>query len=124
MMAMELNDPRNDKTYEADPRIDAIYKANPVLKLVGRGTILDVLDAAATAGLIPESRTETIYGIDYTHRGGSVHTVRSLEYAHDLNASGSDKGGIRGPVVFCTRTTFESIDTSWAPVPVLEDQHV
>ncbi|MFB9713996.1 hypothetical protein [Arthrobacter methylotrophus] len=48
-----------------DPRIDAIYEADPLLKLVGPGTITDVLNAAAKAGLsIHEVNTGTLAGAE------------------------------------------------------------
>lgn len=34
-----------------DPRIDAIRETDPLLKFVGNGTIVDVLDAAEKAGV-------------------------------------------------------------------------
>ncbi|WP_422759177.1 hypothetical protein [Paenarthrobacter sp. C1] len=47
----------------SDARIDAIYEADPLLKLVGPGTITDVLKAADKAGLIT-SGTAPAYAVE------------------------------------------------------------
>lgn len=107
-----------------DPRVARVLAANPGLATSGADIISQVLAAADAAGIIPPSRTETRYGIDYRPRGGGIYTMLSLASAHDLNNSGSEAGGIRGAVLTSTRTTFDPIDSPWVPAPALEDSRV
>lgn len=101
-----------------DPRVELILAQEPGLASTGRSTIESVLRAADAAGIIPPSRTETLYGIDYRPRGGSVYTTGSLAGAHDINESGSGSAdSIVGTVVTAVRTTFDPVMTDWVPTP-------
>lgn len=102
----------------SDPRVDLILAQEPALALAGRGTIEWILRAAGAAGIIPPSRTETLYGIDYRPRGGDIYTTATLAGAHDINESGSGgEGSVHGTVVTATRTTYGPTMSEWVPAP-------
>lgn len=101
-----------------DPRVDLILAQEPVLASAGRDTIEWILRAADAAGIIPPSRTETRYGIDFRPQGGDIYTTSTLAGAHDINESGSGgEGSVHGTVVSATRTTYEPTMTEWVPAP-------
>lgn len=102
----------------SDPRVDLILAQEPVLASAGRGTIEWILRAADAAGIIPPSRTETLYGIDYRPRGGDIYRTGSLRGAYDINESGSGiHDSIIGTVVSATRTSYEPTMSEWLPAP-------
>lgn len=101
-----------------DPRVDRILAQEPSLASAGRFTIESILRAADSAGIIPQSRTETLYGIDFRPQGGDIFTTRTLESAHGINEAGSGgEGSVHGTVVTATRTTYEPTMTDWVPTP-------
>lgn len=106
-----------------DPRVELLLARDPALAPIGSSAIESILRAADAAGIIPPSRTETLYGIDYRSRGGSIYTTGSLDGAHDINESGSGSDdSIVGTVVSAQRTTYAPTTTEWVPTP--REHHV
>jgi hypothetical protein len=106
----------------ADPRVDLILAREPVLASTGRGTIEAVLRAADAAGIIPPSRTEHLYGIDFRPQGGDIYRTATLAGAHDINESGSGgEGSFHGTVVSATHTTYKPTHSGWVPAPKEDD---
>jgi hypothetical protein len=98
--------------------VDLILAHNPALASAGRGTIEYFLRAADAAGIIPPSRTETLFGIDFRPQGGDIYPTATLRGAHDINESGSGgEGSVHGTVVSATRTTYEPTMSDWTPAP-------
>lgn len=106
-----------------DPRIDAIYEADPLLKLVGPGTITDVLSAAAKAGLIPPGTVTTEYAVGLNRPGLGVQevntgTLAAAEALVDVQPAYNHPHLVSRDV-----TSFANLTGEWKPVPaeVLEE---
>jgi hypothetical protein len=114
MSAVSVEAPTETAT---DARIDAIINHTPTLKMVGNGTIADILAAAEALGLIPEQTVSTHFGLDYRSKGGGVFEMNSQKSCEDLNAAASGgQGGVTGPVVSRTVTTYKARYSEWLPV--------
>jgi hypothetical protein len=101
-----------------DPRIDAIYEADPLLKLVGPGTIADVLKAVEAAGLIPMAATITTeYAVGLNRPGLGIQevttgTLAAAEAVVDVQPAYSKPHLVSRAV-----TSFASVTGEWKPVP-------
>lgn len=106
-----------------DPRIDAIYEADPLLKLVGPGTISDVLKAAAAAGLIPAGTVTTEYAVGLNRPELGVQEVNTGSLAA-AEALVDVQPAYNHPFLVARDvTSFASVTGEWKPVPadVLEE---
>jgi hypothetical protein len=100
----------------SDPRIDAIYEADPLLKLVGPGTITDVLKAAAKAGLVPEATVTTEYAVDVHRPGLRVQEVGSGTL-REVEAFVQVLAPVHNPTLLSrTKTSFATVIGEWKPV--------
>lgn len=108
-----------------DPRIDAIYEADPLLKLVGPGTITDVLNAAAKAGLIPAGTVTTEYAVGLNRPGLGVQEVNTGTLAAAEALADVQPAYNHPYLVSRDVTSFTTITGEWKPVPaeVREDSH-
>jgi hypothetical protein len=106
-----------------DPRIDAIYEADPLLKLVGPGTITDVLKAAAAAGLIPAATVTTEYAVGLNRPGLGIQEVNTGTLAAAEALADVQPAYNHPYLVARDVTSFATVTGEWTPVPaeVLED---
>jgi hypothetical protein len=105
----------------SDPRIDAIYEADPLLKLVGPGTITDVLKAAAATGLIPAGTVTTEYAVDVHRPGLRVQEVGSGTL-REVEAFVKVLSPVHNPTLLSrTKTSFATVLGEWKPVDPAEE---
>ncbi len=99
-----------------DPRIDAIYEADPLLKLVGPGTIIDILNAAATAGLMPAATVTTEYAVDVHRPGLRVQEVGSGTLP-EAEAFVKVLEPVHNPTLLSrSKASFATVFGEWKPV--------
>lgn len=100
-----------------DPRIDAIYEADPLLKLVGPGTIADVLKAAAKAGVVPAPNVTTEYAVGLNRPGLGIQQVASGSLSA-AEALVEIQPGYNHPYLVSREvTTYAPVTGEWQAVP-------
>jgi hypothetical protein len=106
-----------------DPRIDAIYEADTLLKLVGPGTITDVLNAAAKAGLMPAGTVTTEYAVGLSRPGLGIQEVNTGTLSAAEALADVQPAYNQPHLVSRNVTRFATVTGEWTPVPakMLED---
>jgi hypothetical protein len=100
-----------------DPRIDAIYEADPLLKLVGPGTIADVLKAAAKAGLMPDGTVTTEYAVGLNRPGLGIQEVNTGTLAAAEALADVQPAYNHPYLVSRAVTRYAAVAGEWQPVP-------